>query len=272
MRALPFLLFSFCCLSACDQTPKAQETQWYQPTIDTTWQWQLDKSLNLSYDVDLYDIDLIDTPPQAIEALQEQGKKVICYFSAGSYEDWRPDANQFPQAALGEPLDEWEGERWLDIRLEKVRYLMLKRLDIAQRKGCDGVEPDNMDAYSNDSGFPLTAKNQINYSRFLAKAAHRRGLAIGLKNNVEQAKALADDFDFAVNEQCFEYNECDQLKPFIQQGKPVFNAEYQKELVSDSKKAQALCKQARNLQFQTLILPLGLDDSFRISCSERENP
>lgn len=266
MRVLVGFLFSLCCISACDQAPQAETKKWYQPDINTTWQWQLSDSPNLKYDVDLYDLDLIDTPPQAIEALQERGKKVICYFSAGSYEDWRPDAGIFPKEALGKPLDEWEGERWLDVRLEKVRYLMLKRLDLAQQKGCDGVEPDNIDGYSNDSGFPLTAMDQLSYNRFLAQAAHRRGLAIGLKNDVEQVKELVNDFDFAINEQCFEYQECDQLKPFIEQGKPVFNAEYQTKLVNDSEATKQLCKQANKLQFKTLILPINLDDSLRISC------
>ena len=36
---------------------------------------------------------------------------------------------------------------------------------------------------------------------------------------------LVDDFDFAVNEQCHQYNECESLTPFTEQNKAVFNAE-----------------------------------------------
>lgn len=44
------------------------------------------------------------------------GRKVICYFSAGSYENWRSDKGDFPSDVLGNNLEHWEGEKWLDIR------------------------------------------------------------------------------------------------------------------------------------------------------------
>jgi hypothetical protein len=40
------------------------------------------------------------------------------------------------------------------------------------------------------------------------RAAHARGLSVGLKNDLEQVKALVADFDWALNERCFRYNEC----------------------------------------------------------------
>lgn len=42
---------------------------------------------------------------------------------------------------------------------------MQARLDLAVQKGCDGVEPDNVDGYQNNSGFPLTAQDQLAYNR-----------------------------------------------------------------------------------------------------------
>jgi hypothetical protein len=33
---------------------------------------------------------------------------------------------------------------------------MSSRLDMAQQKGCDGVDPDNIDAYGNENGLGLT--------------------------------------------------------------------------------------------------------------------
>ncbi len=44
--------------------------------------------------------------------------------------------------------------------------------------------------------------------RFLAAAARERGLLVGLKNDLDQIPDLVHDFDFAVNEQRFEYDEC----------------------------------------------------------------
>lgn len=240
-------------------------SDWYKPAVNSTWQWQLQGTLNTSYDVDIYDIDLFDTDSSLITQLQNEGRKVICYFSAGSYEAWRPDAGEFATSDLGNTLDGFEDERWLDIRSENVRTIMKTRLELANQKGCDGVEPDNVDGYQNNPGFPLNAADQLSFNRFLAAEAHTLGLAIGLKNDLDQIPELVELFDFSVNEQCHEYNECEALKPFIDADKPVFNAEYKAAYRTNP---AAICPASKALGLQTLILPLDLDDSFRISCSE----
>lgn len=239
---------------------------WYRPSPSVTWQWQLQGPVNPSYDVEIYDIDLFDSSDTLIQQLQAGGKKAICYFSAGSYEAWRPDAGQFGPESLGNALDDWPGERWLDIREENVWSVMKSRLDLAKQKGCDGVEPDNVDAYANDSGFDLTPDDQLAFNRFIANEAHTRGLAVGLKNDLDQINELVAYFDFAVNEQCFEFAECALLLPFIEQGKAVLSAEYVPDSINDETVRRELCDEARALQFSTLILPLELDDSFRYSC------
>lgn len=105
----------------------------------------------------MYDIDLFDTPQEIIDELHSQGRVVICYFRAGSWEDWRPDADQFPDSVKGNNLSGWEGERWLDIRrLDVLGPIMRARMDVAVQNGCDGLEPDNVDGYSNYTGFDLT--------------------------------------------------------------------------------------------------------------------
>ena len=238
------------------------------PLAADTWQWQLSGTVNTSYAVDAYDIDLFDSSAALIQGLHDQGRKVICCFSAGSYENWRPDSGAFNAADLGNTLDGWPGERWLDIRSANVRDIMKARFDLAMQKGCDGMEPDNVDGYTNSTGIALTAADQLAYNRFLAQEAHQRNLAVALKNDVAQAADLVADFDFAVNEQCHEYDECDDLEPFINAGKPVFNAEYADGFVNDTAARQALCEDARNRNFRTLILPLALDDSFRYSCDD----
>lgn len=242
------------------------ESDWYRPPLNVTWQWQLKENVNTGYPVEIYDIDLFDSPELLIDELHSSGRKVICYFSAGSYEDWRPDASEFPLEDLGKTLQGWEGERWLDIRSSDVRRIMKQRLELAKKKGCDGVEPDNVDGYANDSGFDLSAADQLAFNRFIAEEAHRRGLSVGLKNDLGQAGQLAVLFDFSVNEQCHEYDECDQLSPFIKSGKPVLNVEYDDNLISNEAKRQSLCSEAIDKDFSTLILPVELDDSFRFSC------
>ena len=51
------------------------------------------------------------------------GKKVICYFSAGSHENWRDDVDSVPGSDLGHVLDGWPGEHWWDITCKTERHV-----------------------------------------------------------------------------------------------------------------------------------------------------
>lgn len=239
------------------------------PSVTDTWQWQLTGTLDTSHAVNVYDIDLFDTPQTTIDALKARGIRVVCYFSGGSSENWRADFKKFAQADMGNNLDGWAGERWLDTRSSNVRTIMKARLDLAREKGCDGVEPDNVDGYTNKPGFALTAATQLDYNLFLATEAHARDLSIGLKNDIDQLAQLSPHFDFAVNEQCHEYEECSGYTAFTSQGKPVFNAEYAARYRNNTGGARdALCRDSATLNIRTLVLPLKLDGSFRYSCSQ----
>ncbi len=200
---------------------------WWRPTPGMTWQWQLTGlPIDTGVAADIYDIDLFDNSASTVATLHNKGRRVICYLSAGSWEDWRPDSSSFPSAVLGR-TNGWPGERWLDIRaLDVLMPIMEARFDLCRAKGFDAVEVDNVDGYANNSGFALTGTDQLTYNRRLAQAAHERGLAIALKNDVDQIAALVDDFDLAINEECAAYNECGTLKPFISAGKAVLHAEY----------------------------------------------
>lgn len=232
----------------------------WHPHPGTSWQWQLSGNLDTSLDVQMYDIDLFGTSASVIASLKARGIKVICYLDAGSWEPGRPDSALFPNVAIGKVMDGWPDEKWLDVRNATVRDLIAKRMDVAVQKGCDGVEPDNVDGYSNSSGFPLTAADQLSYNKFLAASAHTRNLSVALKNDLDQVSALVGDFDFALNEQCFQYSECDLLTPFITAGKAVFEVEYGKSTLSTS-----ICPKALHLSFDTLIKNLDLDAP-RTSC------
>jgi hypothetical protein len=154
----------------------------------------------------------------------------------------------------------WPGENWLDTRSQAVRDIMQKRMDLAVQKGCDGVEPDNVDGYTNNPGFPLTPATQLDYNGLLADAAHSRGLAVALKNDLDQVADLVGKFDFALNEQCFQYSECDSLQPFIAAGKAVFEVEY-----GAASLATSVCPKANAANFDTLIKDLNLD-AWRVAC------
>lgn len=209
----------------------------------------------------MYDIDLFDVPAETINSLHADGRIVICYFSAGSYEEWRPDAGDFPADVLGGNLAGWAGERWLDIRrIDLLAPIMQARMELAVSKDCDGVEPDNIDGYSNNTGLDLTPDDQLAYNRWLAEQAHLRGLSIGLKNDLEQVNQLVDDFDWALNEQCFQYNECELLIPFVEAGKAEFGVEYKG-------KPSSFCPIANSMQFSWLKKRQDLG-AWRIDCRD----
>jgi hypothetical protein len=44
------------------------------------------------------------------------GRRVICYLDVGSWENYRPDASQFPISVRGRRYEGFPNERWLDIR------------------------------------------------------------------------------------------------------------------------------------------------------------
>ena len=245
--------------------PAVTSGDWYRPAVDVNAQVQLQGTPNISYDVELYVLDLFDTDSAVIDALHADGRKMICYFSAGTFENWRDDAGRFTAADKGRRLGNWPGERWLDIRSQNVRAIMADRLDLAVQRGCDGVDPDNVDGYSNRTGLPLTYQDQIDYNTWLAAQAHQRGLAISLKNDLGQIDDLVAHFDFAINESCHEWDECELLMPFIEAGKPVVHINY---LYADDPIGRAeLCLYTRGLGFNPLTLPQLLDGSFRYSCN-----
>lgn len=236
-----------------------ENTARWNPPRATSWQWQLTGALDLNVNAAMFDVDLFDTPASTVAALHARGRRAICYLSAGTWENWRPDAARFPSEVLGNVVSGWPDERWLDIRrLDVLAPIMEARLDQCREKGFDGVEPDNVDGYANPSGFPLRPADQIRYNRWLAEAAHARGLSVGLKNDLDQIPQLVDVFDWALAEQCFEYDECERLQPFVAAGKAVFVVEY--------KIAPAVfCPLASKMGFNAMRKNLSLN-AFREAC------
>ena len=214
----------------------------WQPAAGTAWQIilknPLDTSSGITPDVPVFDIDMWENDVSVVDTLHKKGSKVICYFSAGSYEDWRADKDKFHDADLGNPLHGWKGERWVNVSSSNVRSIMATRIADAASRGCDAVDPDNIDGYQgNDDGLGLTKQDSIDYVRWLAEEAGRHNMSTGLKNAADIIPDVLDVVAFSVNEQCVENSECETFKPFVDAGKPVFNIEYPKDGtdVSDAK-------------------------------------
>jgi len=235
----------------------------WPPEPGSSWQIQLSGVADTSVEANLYDIDLFDTPDATLAELREAGRKVVCYFSAGSYEDWRDDADQYPSEVIGSPLDGWEGEWWVDVRSEALREILAERMDTAVARGCDAVDPDNVDGYQNDNGLGLTADDQLDFNAWLASEAHDRGLVVGLKNDLDQVGALAPEFDFAVNEECADYDECDVLAAFTGSGKSVLHIEYVDDWSDARARAREVCRQGPELDTLIKTWDLGTE---RKSC------
>ncbi len=250
--------------SAAGSGGGAAPTTWWKPGPGTSWQWQLTGRLDTSVEVDVYDIDLFDTTKATIDTLHADGRKVICYMDT-AFEPDRPDSDAL-EPFRGNPIDGWPGQYWLDVREPKVLEVMKARLAMAAAKGCDGIEADDVDARSNEPGFPISAAQQQAFIRGIAEESHRLGMAFGLKNDLEEIGALIDVSDFAVNEECFEYDECRALTPFISAGKAVFHVEYSEDDLEG--KADEICQRANALNFDTLIKKLDLDAE-RIACRSR---
>ncbi|TMA77312.1 MAG: endo alpha-1,4 polygalactosaminidase [Deltaproteobacteria bacterium] len=234
---------------------------WWQPRPGTSWQWQLSGALDVTVDAGAYDIDLFDNAPAQIAALQGMGRKVVCYFDT-AYEPGRPDSSQL-DPYKGNPVSGWPGQYWLDIRQPAVVNVMKARVALAQQKGCDAVEADDVDSRTNNPGFPITAADQQGFIRTLAAEAHSRRLSFALKNDLDEIPQLLGDVDFALNEECFQYNECSSLQPFIAANKAVFQVEYTSGDLAA--KGATICPQANALNFDTLIKHVELDAP-RYSC------
>lgn len=206
----------------------AQTEEMWDPVVGDTFHIQFAGELDTSVDATVYDIDMFDTSAEVVQGLHDDGRRVVCYISAGAWENWRPDKRDFPKRILGKSLDGWPGERWIDIRkLDVLRPLMDERLRRCERKGFDGVEFDNVNGYENRTGFPLRRRHQLAFNRMIAELAHDRTLATGLKNVPQLVDELEPSYDFVINESCFVYDECDPYARFIEADKPVFVLEYQ---------------------------------------------
>jgi endo-alpha-1,4-polygalactosaminidase (GH114 family) len=242
----------------------------WRPGRAETWQIELSDTPQPPYlAVGMIEVDGFDTPASTVAALHHslRGRGVVCYIDAGTWENWRPDAGEFPQSLLGRDDSGWPGERWLDIASYPgaLARIMRARTAMCKSKGFNAVDFDNVDGYANNTGFRLTAADQLRYDVFLANTAHRLGLAVALKNDLSQIPVLIRYFNFAVDEQCFQYAECTTkqnggfgLDEFTRAGKAVFDIEYSLPL-------REFCPAARRDHFNALRKHLSLD-AWRQAC------
>lgn len=82
-------------------------------------------------------------------------------------------------------------------------------VDDCARTGFAAVELDNLDSWTRSDGL-LTSGEALDFARSIIVHAHADGLAVGQKNAADITRpGRAAGFDFAVTEQCADYQECD---------------------------------------------------------------
>ena len=219
------------------QAPASGQADYRNPVVSTAglWKpqpglsWQIDFSPhpNLDRNVDAYVLDLDRVNANMVSQLHGRGIRVICYFSAGTIEDFRSDRSTFPATIVGNTVAAWPSERWIDVtRATVVGPLMRARMDRADSFGCDGVDFDNVDGFMHPTGFDITRAEQLRYNIWLAAEAHSRGMSAGLKNDLLQVPELVGHYEWLISESCINYNECGRTAPFIQANKPVLGIDY----------------------------------------------
>jgi endo-alpha-1,4-polygalactosaminidase (GH114 family) len=249
---------------SCKKENDDLDNQWYKPTPETTFDWDLRSDIpeTFSYNATIVDIDAFDNTKNFVTHLHTQGKKVIAYVSVGSWENWRADKDDFPSSIIGNNYPDWDGEKFLDIRnIDALAPIMRARLDMIKEKGFDGVEPDNIDLNSwtiDELGFEISDADVIKYSKWLANEAHLRGLSIGQKNATDLAIQLVDTFDWILLEDAFYYNFQDEAKIYITKNKAVFATEYT-DNTNALKFNQVICPESKNMRFTALLKHRELD-------------
>lgn len=232
-------------------------TGWLTKT--TTWQWQIQGKIDQSVSAQMFDIDLFDARSGEINAgvidsLHTNGKHVLCYMDSGAWESYRPDASQFPQSVIGNSTG-WSGERWLDIRRSAwplFEQIILNRMKLAVSLGCDGIEPDQNNPVGNKPGFPITYADEKAWYLEVAAQAHLLGLTVVMKNGIEIIDSqLVNAFDGDLNEECYQYRECEGLAPFVQAGKWVGEVEYKGQ-------TSTFCPKTRTAGFMAMKKKLSL--------------
>ncbi|WP_425245077.1 endo alpha-1,4 polygalactosaminidase [Streptomyces sp. NEAU-NA10] len=153
------------------------------------------------------------------ESAPAPGVYNICNVNAfqaqqGAEDDWARDL-LLRDAGGGVVYDEDWDEAILDIRTDAKRQRIAAKvnawIDDCAAKGYKAVEPDNYDVFTR---FPkyLTGGQAKALMKLLSAHAHAEGLAVAQKNTVELVADRASvGLDFALVEQCGEWNECGEF-------------------------------------------------------------
>lgn len=196
-----------CGSGAADETPRSPEYR--LPPRHAGFDYQIGGAYPPARGVRVVSRDRSDSPAP--------GLYNICYVNAFQAQpqersDWPADLLLRDGHGRAVVDEDWD-EPLLDLRTPAKRGRVAARvnrwIDGCAKKGFDAVEPDNYDSYTRSEGL-LTAADAVAFMRLLTGHAHARGLAVGQKNTAElTARRQAAGLDFAVTEECGQYDECE---------------------------------------------------------------
>lgn len=266
MPRMPFLIALIAALALMAPAADAKPAKpvsckrshcWHPRPTTRPWQIQLSGDIDPTVSAPVFEVDCDATDAATVAELHRRHVKVLGYVDAGSWESYRADHDRYPAEVLGKEYPGYPDERWVDVRRRDVLVPILRdRMKVCRSKHFDGVDPDNMNGYQNDTGFPLSASDQVRFDRAIADTAHRLGLAVTLKNTGGLLARLERWFDGAVVESCFEYDECSTYERVVKARKPVYEIEY-------STEPETICPRALELGFSTIFKTPALDAARR---------
>ncbi|MEZ4531319.1 MAG: endo alpha-1,4 polygalactosaminidase [Thermomicrobiales bacterium] len=104
---------------------------------------------------------------------------MLCYMSMGTWEDWRPDAGAYPAGSARQCLGRMAANvSWSSPH--RSGWLRFSHCGSISARRKDSMRSSRQHRYhGNDAevtGFPLTEQDQLAFNRWLADAAHARGL------------------------------------------------------------------------------------------------
>jgi len=245
---------------AAQTPPPGAGTPW-TPPAGLDFQVQGSGEVDPDLEAEMLVVPLYYTDSDALAPLRERGVRIVCSVHAGVWSSQWPDADAWQPSMLGHGVWGEATQRWVDIRQSAVRDLVAARLDTAVALGCDAIDAYRLDAYMENTGLPITRGDQLVFDRWLAQAAHERGLGIGLHGAVDLIPELMDSYDFALTDGCLERADCQLLLPFIDRGKPVYHWEY----TTATDGGIDICAAAREFGFTTIVKHRELDP-WRYAC------
>jgi len=192
------------------------------PEPGASFQIQLLGTLDTSIDADVFIVDF-EKEETELAPLVSASKYIACYFSAGSFEPWRDDAELFPESVLGDPLDDYPNERWIDVSSDAVLERMSARITLAKERGCSAIYPSLVRPGSSEVGFGLSSEEYLLFSQRLVALAHEAELgAIHPSGSARTGEEELYDATLVLVSGCVSADNCGDWASYQESGRAVF--------------------------------------------------